>query len=69
MRKVVGRGADRLTLKHIVKLHNKGKITHKTGNASGMYPHVCHPIIHYSKQLKEHDQHHLWYVDTLRSSC
>ena len=25
--------------------------------------------IHYSKKLKEHDQHHLWYVDTLRSSC
>ena len=24
--------------------------------------------IHYSKKLKEHDQHHLWYVDTLRSS-
>ena len=26
-------------------------------------------IVHYSKKLKEHDQHHLWYVDTLRSSC
>ena len=25
--------------------------------------------IHYLKILKEHDQHHLWYVDTLRSSC
>ena len=21
-------------------------------------------ILHYSKKLKEHDQHHLWYVDT-----
>ena len=26
-------------------------------------------IIHYSKKIKEHDQHHLCYVDTLRSSC
>ena len=26
-------------------------------------------VLHYSKKLKEHDQHHLWYVDTLRSSC
>ena len=26
-----------------------------------MYVYI-HTYIHYSKQLKEHDQHHLWYV-------
>ena len=26
-------------------------------------------IIHYSKKLKEHDQHHLWYVDTYQRWC